>query len=55
MKVEVHLYSQSTPITYSDVRNAYTKDGLYCIMDTNTGTVEKFPIMHIFRIKEMPC
>lgn len=51
MSVEVHLYSQSQPIAIVNVRNSYTKDGLYCVMTTN-GTVYKFPLQHIFRIAE---
>jgi hypothetical protein len=35
----------------TDVRNAYTKDGLYCVM-LKEGPVIKFPLQHIFRIKE---
>ena len=31
MKIQVHLFSQSQPIEYIDVINAYTKDGMYCV------------------------
>ena len=60
MRVQVHLYSQSEPCEFNNVRNAYTKDGLYCVWTTARadGTEEvaiyKFPVEHIFRIKEMP-
>jgi len=50
MKVSVHLLSQSRPIEYTDVDNAYTKgvlDGVY-----HTGSVDKFPLCCIFRVKE---
>ena len=50
-KVLVHLYSQSKPLKYEGVLNAYTKTGLYCIM-LNEHTVHKFPLKHIFRIVE---
>lgn len=50
-RVQVHLYSQSEPCSFRDVRNAYTKDGLYCVWTTD-DKVYKFPLQHIFRIKE---
>lgn len=50
-EVDVHLDSQSQPVVITDVRSTYTKDGLYCIMRTN-GVVDKFPLQHIFRIRE---
>ena len=31
MKIEIHLLSQSVAIIYENVKNAYTKDGMYCI------------------------
>ena len=51
-KVEVHLYSQSEPCRFENVRNAYTKDGLYCVWALTPEAVYKFPVEHIFRIKE---
>ncbi|MBI5004872.1 MAG: hypothetical protein HZC04_01655 [Candidatus Lloydbacteria bacterium] len=54
MEVIVHLYTQSKPIVMTDVRNTYQKGDLYCVM-LNNGTVEKFPIQHIFRITEAPA
>lgn len=50
MKIEVHLLSQSKPIVYNDIINAYTKDNLYCVY-TESGVV-KYPLCNIFRIKE---
>lgn len=52
-KVEVHLYSQSEPILVECVRNTYTKGPLYCVLKTD-GTVDKFPVEHVFRIREHP-
>lgn len=51
MKVEVHLYTQSQAVVIEDARNAYQKGDLYCILLPD-GTAYKFPLMHIFRIKE---
>ena len=51
MEVEVHQYSQSKPARHERVRNAYTKDGLYCIM-LDDGNVYKYPVSNIFRIRE---
>jgi hypothetical protein len=51
MEIEVHLLSQSQPIKYANVVNAYTKDGLYCIY-LSDGIVHKYPLVNIFRIKE---
>lgn len=51
LRVSVHLYSQSQPIEYADVKNAYTKDGMYCLYLT-TGVVHKFPLVGIFRVTE---
>jgi len=52
MKIKVHLLSQSLPILYNGVKNAYTKDGMYCIYTTD-GTVDKFPMINIFRVTEL--
>lgn len=53
MIVEVHLYTQSEPVVIIDVRNAYQKGDLYCAMLNDGKTVYKFPLLHIFRIKEV--
>ena len=50
MKISIHLFSQSKPIEYENVKNAYTKDGLYCIYVDDY--VDKYPCCNIFRIKE---
>jgi hypothetical protein len=50
MNIEIHLLSQSQPIKYDNVINAYTKDGLYCIYLGEE--VHKYPMVNIFRIKE---
>lgn len=65
MKVTVHLYTQSQPIVFTDVINAYQKGDLYCVFtripvgdyvngryNTNQEQVVKFPLQHIFRIIE---
>ncbi len=49
--VDVHLYTQSQPVTHIDYKNTYTKDGFYCIM-MQDGDVYKYPSLHIFRVKE---
>jgi hypothetical protein len=51
MKIEVHLLSQSKAIVYENVKNAYTKDGMYCIYKEN-GFVDKYPLVNIFRVRE---
>lgn len=43
--------SQSQPIEYKDVKNCYTKDGMYCVYK-NDDTVDKFPLCNIFRVTE---
>lgn len=51
MKIIVHLLSQSKGITYENVKNAYTKDGLYCLY-LEDNKVHKYPLVNIFRIEE---
>lgn len=51
MTVFIHLYAQAMPIVIEDVRNTYQKGDMYCVMG-NDRSVTKFPIMHIFRVKE---
>ena len=51
MRIEVHLLNQSQPIEYKDVQNAYTKDGMYCML-LEYSEVIKFPMVNIFRVKE---
>ncbi len=51
MKIKVHLLSQSKPIEYEDVKNAYTKSGLYCVYLKN-NQVHKYPLCNVFRIEE---
>jgi hypothetical protein len=53
MTIAVHLYTQSEPVVIEGARNAYQKGDLYCVM-LPTGVVYKFPIRHIFRVKETP-
>lgn len=49
--VRVHQLSQSRPINRDGVVNAYTKDGLYCLLLLD-GTVKKYPLCNIFEITE---
>jgi len=51
MKIEVHLFSQSKAIVYENIKNEYTKDGMYCIYKDD-GFVEKYPLVSIFRVRE---
>lgn len=51
MKIHVHLYTQSQAVVIEGARNAYQKGDLYCVLMPD-GTAYKFPIQHIFRIKE---
>jgi hypothetical protein len=51
MKIKVHLLSQSKPIEYEDVKNAYTKSVLYCVYLKN-NQVHKYPLCNVFRIEE---
>ena len=57
MTVEVHLYTQSEPVVILGVRNAYQKGDLYCVMQLEPSPgktiVYKFPLQHIFRVKEI--
>lgn len=52
MNVKVHLLSQSKPISYTDVKNAYIKNGMYCILTEIGGKVHKYPMVNIFRVEE---
>lgn len=51
MTIEIHLKHQSQPVTCKKVRNAYQKGDLYCVMYVD-GSVDKFPIADVFRIRE---
>lgn len=53
--VEIHLLHQSTPIKISSVTNTYQKGSMYCVYYLNEKqetVVDKFPIEHIFRVRE---
>ena len=52
MKVEVELKETSQKIVLDDVANAYTKGPFYCIYNATDGTVTKFPLDNIWRVKE---
>jgi hypothetical protein len=51
MKIWVHLYSQAQAVEIDGARNAYQKGDLYCVLMPD-GTAYKFPLQHIFRVKE---
>lgn len=51
MIIAVHLLSQAKPVVHENIKNAYTKDGLYCLM-CKDGTVYKYPLVNIFRVIE---
>jgi hypothetical protein len=52
MKVSVHLYTQAQPVEIEGVRNTYQKGDFFCVMLADITTIHKFPLQHIFRIKE---
>ena len=52
-KVQVHLLHQSEPVEIVNVRNTYQKGDLFCVLK-HDGVVDRFPIQHIFRIREFP-
>lgn len=49
--VLVHLYSQSEPVQVKEVTNTYQKGDLFCVLKKDK-TVDKFPLQHVFRIRE---
>jgi len=51
LSIEVYLLSQSEPIVYPKVINAYIKESMYCI-EVN-GSVDKYPLVNIFRVREI--
>jgi hypothetical protein len=54
MRVIMHLMLQSEPIVHENVKNAYQKGDLYCVMFENSDLgVYKYPIANIFRILEI--
>ena len=51
MLVKVHVRDQSKPVEIRHVRNCYEKGSFFCVM-TEDGLVQKFPVMHLFRVVE---
>ena len=51
MEIRVHLLSQSKEMVFKNVKNAYTKDGMYCLY-TEEKLVYKYPLVNIFRVVE---
>jgi len=52
MEIKIHLNSQSQPIEHIGVKNAYTKDGMYCVYFETGSIVYKYPMCNIFRVTE---
>lgn len=50
MHVVIHLNEQSQPIR-RDADNTYTKGGMFCVLLPDR-TVEKYPLVNIFRVAE---
>jgi hypothetical protein len=50
MDIKIHLQSQSKSIDYTNIKNAYTKDGMYCVYQVDI--VHKYPLVNIFRVVE---
>jgi len=53
--VKVHLTKQSKPVKIIHVLNTYQKGDMFCVEHYNGDDereVDKFPIDHIFRVKE---
>ena len=49
--VKIWLITTSQPIEIFNVKNTYTKSGLYCVY-TNNNIVQKYPLCNIFKIEE---
>jgi hypothetical protein len=50
MRILVHLVSQSQPVVIDNVKNTYTKEGVFCVC--HDDVVDKFPLVNIFRVRE---
>lgn len=50
MKIEVWLDETNTKIEH-EAKSTYTKGPMYCVM-LKDGTVYKYPVTRIFRVKE---
>ena len=50
MTINIWLLETSQPIAHYNIKNAYTKGGLYCVQSGDL--VYKYPLMNIFRIAE---
>ncbi len=51
MKITIHVYTQSVPLSIDNAVNAYQKGDLYCVL-LDDESVVKVPLVHIFRITE---
>ena len=52
MKVEIYLEKTSQRIVFENVTNTYQKGDLFCVYLEEKSLVYKYPINHIFNIKE---
>lgn len=52
MKVEIYLNETSQRIVYEHATNTYTKGPFYCVYLKDENTVYKYPVDHIFNVKE---
>lgn len=50
MTINIWLLETSQPIVHYNIKNSYTKGGLYCVLSGDL--VYKYPMMNIFRIAE---
>lgn len=54
MKIEIHRNETSSPLTYEEAENAYTKGQMFCVLINVNGEriVHKYPLCSIFRVVE---
>ena len=51
-EVWVWLFESSLPIKHNNCLGAYQKGDFYCVLESGTWEVYKYPISHIWRVKE---
>lgn len=52
MKVEIFLMETSQRIVFENATNTYTKGPMYCVYLKEEGVVYKYPVSHLFNVKE---
>ena len=52
MTIEIWNQQSNVPVVRKNVRSTYTKGPLFCVM-MEDGKVEKYPVMHLFRVVEI--